>query len=153
MSIKRLAHKVYYCGHCPSAEEEEMLLNDKKYGRLFQDKDFNRAPKGFDSAVQNALNPKPSREMISKDYSEQRLIEMIIDELEDNFNIDIDNDDGEKLSKLDKQLNVVKSYIVKKIKSTPLSDFHKKELSEDIFSKRDINHLLHYLYIKAHPHF
>lgn len=153
MSIKRLAHKVYYCGHCPSAEEEEALLADSKYGRLFQDKDFNRAPKGFDNAVQKVLTPKPSRQIISKDHSEQELISMIIDDLEDNWNIDIDNEDGEKLSKLDKQLNSVKAYIIKRIKGTPLSDFHKKELIEDIQLKRDITHLLHYLYIKAHPHF
>jgi hypothetical protein len=153
MSNKRLAHKVYYCGHCPSAEEEEALLADPKYGKLFQDKDFNRVPKGFDSKVDALLNPKPSRNFIAKDDSEQRLIEIIIDELEDNFGLDIDNDDADKFDKLNNQVNIVKSYIIKKIKNAPLSSFHKKELIEDIQNKRDIYHLLHVLYIKAHPHF
>jgi len=153
MSVKRLAHNVYYCGHCPSAEEEEALLTDPKYGKLFQDKDFNRAPKGFDNVVKGVLNPKPSRDFITKDHSEQQLIEMIIDDLEDNWNLDIDNDDIEKYSKLNGQINTIKAYVIKKIKGTPLSDFHKKELIEDIQNKRDVFHLLHTLYIKAHPHF
>lgn len=153
MSNKRLAHKIYYCGHCPSAEEEEALLADPKYGKLFQDKDFNRAPKGFDSKVDAVLNPKPSRNFIAKDDSEQKLIEMIIDDLEDNWGLDIDNDDADKFNKLNSQVNTIKAYVIKKIKSTPLSDFHKKELIEDIQNKRDVHHLLHTLYIKSHPHF
>lgn len=153
MNIKKLAHKVYYSGYCPSHEEEEALLSDKKYGKVFKGREFVRVPKNFDSAVDSLINNKPASKGIGKARQEQEIIDSIISDTEDQFGFDIDNQEIGKITKLNSKIGSVKSFIVNKIKESPLGPRHKQDLIEEITPLKDMTELLHVLYIRALPSF
>jgi hypothetical protein len=149
-NTRKIAQKIFYTGECdilPTEEEEHELST--KYGMKFpyQNK-FNKLVSDFTEEQEEKPakaglfdNPFPpvTRAALSK----------IVDELDDDYNLGVDNIDPKKYKRLESRLDDVKKNAWRKIMLSKIPDITKRELAKGIERAKSIRSLFAYLLLKV----
>lgn len=134
-NTKRIARQLFYTGNTDiePTEEEEYKLNTK-YGITIPKKDrfkkevakvmkYNEDEEGGSAIPEDRLPP-----------TVKSAISRIYDELEDEFNLDIDNKDPKKYQRLQQRFDVFKKAAWRKVMFLEIPEIYKRDLSKRIDS-------------------
>lgn len=129
-NTRKIARKLFYtddCDYIPSEEEEREL--NTRYGMEYPYK--NKFNSMVDEYTSEEQEEKPTTSSPSdnpfKPYTRITLSE-IIDQIEDDYNLDVNNRDPKKYKRLEDRFEDIKKQVWRKIMLSKLPDVIKQEL-------------------------
>lgn len=147
-NTKYIARSLFYTGDCDytPSEEEERELN-VKYGMSFPYKNkFNKLADKYTKEQEEQEEANTQNDLIPHT---RLAIADLIDEIEDEYNLDVNNLDPKKYKRLENRFEDVQKHIWKKIMMSNLPDVIRKNLAKHVERSKSVFEILMFLLFKT----
>jgi len=152
-NTRKIARQLFYTDKCDilPTEEEERELNIR-YGMKYPYKNkFNSLVDEYTSEEQEELSSSTTKIFTASPFTpySRLFLSEIVDEIDDEYNLDVDNLDANKYERLEVRFEEIKKQIWRKIMLSKLPDPVKTQIGRGIDKSKNFLEMYSFLLLKV----